>query len=57
MTDDDAPDDGTRPDAGESLDSSYPTDVLVGPDWVESRLDRFDAEGNDASSPRKPTWM
>ncbi|WP_435185810.1 sulfurtransferase [Halobellus sp. EA9] len=48
MTDDDAPDAGTRPEAGAPLDSPYPTDVLVGAEWVESRLDRFDTEGTDA---------
>ncbi|MFD1686811.1 sulfurtransferase [Halobellus litoreus] len=48
MTADDSPDAGTRPEPDEPLESQYPTDVLVSPEWVESRLDRFDSAETDA---------
>jgi len=48
MTADDSPDAGTRPEPDEPLESQYPTDVLVSPEWVESRLGRFDSEETDA---------
>jgi len=48
MTPDDPSDAGTRPEAEEPIDSPYPTDVLVSPDWVEARLDQFGTDGTDA---------
>ena len=48
MTADDSPDAGTRPESDEPLESQYPTDVLVSPEWVESRLGRFDSAETDA---------
>ena len=48
MTTDDPPASRTRSEPNEPPGSDYPTDVLVGPEWVETRLDWFDSEGTDA---------
>jgi thiosulfate/3-mercaptopyruvate sulfurtransferase len=45
MTAENQPNDGTR--AGVSTETQHPTDVLVSPDWVAARLDRFTADEPD----------
>jgi thiosulfate/3-mercaptopyruvate sulfurtransferase len=48
MTTDDSTAARTRSEPNEPPSSHYPTDVLVGPEWVETELDWFDSEGTDA---------
>ena len=48
MTPDDSPAARTRSEPNEPLGAYYPEDVLVGPEWVETRLEWFDSEGTDA---------
>lgn len=48
MTTDDSTAARTRSEPNEPPGSHYPTDVLVGPEWVETRLEWFDTEGTDA---------
>ncbi|ELZ40130.1 thiosulfate sulfurtransferase [Halorubrum californiense DSM 19288] len=47
MTPDTPTDDEQRTPTDAAGGDGYPTDVLVGPDWVEARLDRFRADAPD----------
>ncbi|OTF00624.1 sulfurtransferase, partial [Halorubrum sp. SD612] len=47
MTAENPPNDDERTRTDVSADNQYPEDVLVGPDWVDARLDRFASDEPD----------
>jgi len=47
MTDENPSDNGDHTRTGASAETEYPADVLVSPDWVDARLDRFRAADPD----------